>query len=352
MLSNLHQRAHPDPTAFCAALRGEPVAAENWPSVMARAFSEGVLPFVAAQNADCPDRATIRRQASLHHLARIALVRRVAGALHTVAIPWVTIKGLSIATLLYVDPADRPSGDCDILVRPQDREEASDALQKAGFLPTSHHRELFVGELGEVDLHTHFVNQERVPSRGALAVSEPDWPNEITRLETEAGTLPVLSDRHLAIFLALHLVHHHGAVGARWHTDLRLLLRAHPEFGEIITTQCGRGGTTALHANLALFGPTLGIILPAPTFGDRLVARAAFEGVVAPGLRFLLTLRDLPTTASQWTFLVQTLTPRREVLDAVTATSPQSGLLTHIKRLAKTTFSLTGLAGRTFNRKP
>lgn len=352
-------------TAFWAALRGEPItdgepmSVEDWSRVVERARREGVLPLIASLQSSCPDRALIRREAAIAHLSRLALYRRVAAAMAPTGVPWAAVKGLAVAQRLYANPADRPSGDCDILVRPADREAAAAALCSAGFHPTPHHAELFVGEEGEVDLHTYAVNRERVAARAGLRIIEPDWLAGRHTIATEAGDLPVLDDEDLAVFLSLHLVHHHGGIGARWLNDLRLLLMTRPAARQRLERgDAGRAGATTLHLLRSLWPGEFTPSAAAPTktgaprapigLLDHVTLAAARNGEEVPGLRFLHTLRELPFGA-KLAFLVQTLIPSRSVLDAVAVPRAMSPITLHLSQLARTAFSLSRLAWRTIN---
>lgn len=364
---------------FWAALRGEaPGNSSAWPRILSRARREGVIALLAASNPHCPGRDALRRDAVHAHLSRIALVRRAARALDATGLPWVALKGLTVAVRLYPDPTLRPSGDLDVLVRPADRENAERALVAAGFQPTAHHRELFVGEAGEVDLHVHAINRERVPARGRIRFVEPDWLSATRRLATEAGDLPVLDDDALAVFLSLHLVHHHGGVGARWILDLHRLLAQVPAARVALAEgAAGRAGRTAIRvlnrlaphlpprrpeiSDSSVFGPSgARPETPSPAIVsepeatarpgllDRITARAAFEGTDVPGLRFLHTLRELPLSGGIQ-FLRETVLPPGRVLDAVAATGTRPPLRLHVSRFARTAISLSRLAWQALN---
>lgn len=351
LVESVH-RLPPSRIPFWVALSGEPVGESEWNGILARARREGVLPRLASLHPECPGRAAIRREAAFAHMTRVEHVRIVASALDRAGIPWIALKGLALATRLYRDPAERPSGDCDVLVRPDDRERAVAALRQAGFHPSGHHRELFLGESGEVDLHTHAVNRERVPARAKLIASNHDWFEGRGSLATDAGNLPVLDDAHLALFLALHLVHHHGAIGARWILDLHLLLEEYPAAAGLLSSgKAGIAGRTALFVarNLLAPGPAEsrepGSEASAASYLDRITLHAAAEGADMPGLRFLLTLRELPAS-SRLSFLRQSLLPERDVLDSVAATGGLSPVRHHAARISRTAFSLARLAWR------
>ncbi len=325
------------PALFWSALRGEPVAAEAWPGIVARARREGVLPYLAARHASMPGRQELRRAAAAEHLDRVRLMGAVRSVLSGAAIPWVVLKGLALAHGLYDDPVERPSGDCDILVRHEDRAHAASALEAAGFHPAPHHRELFTGAAGQVDLHTAFVNTERVTGRVAVGGERPGWERRAVQLETPDGPIPALGEEDLAAYLVLHLVHHHGGAGARWILDLARLVERRPRAVETIR-DLGAAGRLSLAlagflgANVARPGGRL----------DRLVLQAAWEGESLPGMRFLLSLREMPGWGERLRFARQILVPDPGVLASAAHAEHRSPLVAHLARL----FATVGGLGR------
>jgi hypothetical protein len=248
--------------------------------------------------------------------------------------PWVLLKGIDLATRLYHEPPDRPSGDCDIMVRPEDRRLFSDRLVAAGFMPSDHHIELHTGREGQVDLHAAFVNADRITARRHVLTTPEGWARRRERIETEAGILPVLGLDDLALYLAAHAIHHHGAVGARWLVDLHRLLDRHPETESIIG-RTGRNGKMLLGILERLLGDsTIASVAPSTLF-DRLVLRAAYEGEEIPGLRYLLSLREIVGSRERLLFLREALLPSSENLRSADMARPRAAgrpVLTHLRR--------------------
>jgi hypothetical protein len=330
---------------FWAALRGEPVPEAAWPAIIGRARREGVAAFLAAVRPDCPGRETIRRDAAAAHLARLRLIRRVREIIEPIERPWAILKGIDLATRLYNEPPDRPSGDCDIMVRPEDRRLFSDRLVAAGFAPSDHHIELHTGREGQVDLHAAFVNADRITARRHVLTTPEGWETRRERLETEAGVLPVLGLEDLALYLAAHAIHHHGAVGARWLVDLHRLLDRQPE-AESIIGRTGHNGKMLLVILKRLLGAaTLESLEPSSLF-DRLVLRAATEGEEIPGLRYLLSLREIAGARERLLFLRESLLPSFGNLRSADMARPREAgrpLLTHLRRTGRTAICLLRL---------
>lgn len=111
----------------------------DWPWLLARldAFGLGALVFAEAERSGvaariAPDvREQLRRRAQdtaaqNAHLLAVAL--RTGAVLDAAGIPWMPMKGVALGIVAPEYFSARPTGDFDVLVRPEDRERAADAL--------------------------------------------------------------------------------------------------------------------------------------------------------------------------------------------------------------------------------
>jgi hypothetical protein len=323
---------------FWQALRGIAPDPHFWTPVIERARIEGVLPYLAALHRDLPNRVEIRRSAAAAEIAREHLLAITSRAMREAEIPWAILKGAELAYRIYDDPADRPSGDCDVLVRPKDRVAAERALTAAGLQASHDHAELWMGPAGAVDLHIAFVNTERLRGRGAAYSGTPKWESRINLVRSRAGAIPALGLDDLAVYLALHLVHHHGGGGARWLVDIARLLARYPETRRVMEG-IGLSGRLALMTVDALLGnggrePELWL--------DRLAIQGAYEGRAPAGLRFLLSAREMPEWSDRIRFLREAAFPDRRVLRSSTVGS-RTPLRTHVARVFKSALDLIHL---------
>lgn len=326
---------------FWRALRGEAIPPAAWPAVIARAEREGVTPWLAFLHADLPDRDRWRKRAAAEHLRQQLLLDAVRPLCEAVNRPWALVKGLALAHTLYDDPLARGAGDCDVLVRAQDFVLFRERLLAGGFRQSRDHHEQFTSELGTVDLHSGFVSTARVPSRARAVLVEPRWEDSLRRVMTPVGEITTLSETDTLVFLALHLIHHHGLVGSRWLIDIDRLLPRLPD-GPNLVARTSRSGALLL----ALLRHLLhGEAAAAARLGfrDRLVLKAASEGRSLPGIRFLLTCRDLHDSTSRRRFLRETLWPPATVLSHVGGERTASPRLRHLGRLMETAGGLTRL---------
>jgi hypothetical protein len=325
--------------AFWHALRGTPPEPSLWPALVERARDEGVLPYLASLHSDLPNRAEIRRSAAAAAVARGHLLSIAAQAMRGASIPWAVLKGAELAYRIYDDPSDRPSGDCDILVRPQDRVAAERVLTEAGFQASHDHAELWTGSAGAVDLHVAFVNTERVRGRDAAYGGTPRWDTRTVVVRTEAGDVPALGLEDLSVYLALHIVHHHGASGARWLVDIAQLLARFPETRDAMW-DAGPSGHLVLMTVDALLGS--GGEEPRHWL-DRIAVQGAYEGSSPAGLRFLLSAREIPAWRNRIRFLREALFPDRRVLRSSTVGS-RTPLRTHGTRVVRTALDIARLS--------
>ena len=134
-------QAHPDPTAT----RTLAAAVTDWPSLLAEAAPQGLMPLLAwTLNRACPDAVPPE---ILHHLqqrlranaertlALSAELLRLLDLFPKPRIPVVPFKGPAIAWLLYETPALREMSDLDLLIRPQDLDNALHLLQRHAYHP-------------------------------------------------------------------------------------------------------------------------------------------------------------------------------------------------------------------------
>lgn len=283
-----------------------------------------------------PGRSEIRKAAAAAYLLHLNLVSTVRTIIEPLNIPWILLKGAALSEQLYPEePSARAVGDCDVLIRHQDRALLESALRAAGFRSSSTHNELFTGSAGQVDVHTSFVNRERITARGAVDDFDV-WP-EVETLSTPAGVIPVLGEKDFARYLALHLVHHHGMIGAKWIVDLQRLLKKFPNAQRQIA-ELGPNGDLLLRV-------VAGKGMPRSML-EKVVLRAAEEGADLPGLRFLLTLRDISSPQDRMKFLVQAIFPNRELLRSSTFKERGRPFLIHLKNLSRSGMTFIRLASR------
>jgi len=169
-----------------------------------------------------------RNQLLFHHMAKLLTTFEHAG------IPTLILKGAPYSQLYYRDPAARPMGDFDLLIRPQDRDRALAILQSGKWQPIYY--DSFAGltpgylsyatshgfrdpDRRELDLHWHLFSFCAAPDcdRGFWERSIPITVGAVTTRTLSAGD---------------HLLHAcvHGAAWdeippIRWVADAVLILR-------------------------------------------------------------------------------------------------------------------------------
>lgn len=194
--------------------------------------------------------------AAAFSLAIDAVTVEVVVAFRAAGIRCILLKGPALARLLYEDGSDRPYGDVDLLVAPEDTPRAEQVLSGLDFVPPPdvvHFRPLHAtswrrGPLN-VDLHENFVGIDRPSADVWTALT-----GATDRMIVDGVDVEVLGPAATAFQVALHAAQH----GIRVAKPLRDLARALERFPE---------STWAAAASLA----------------DRLEATPAF----ATGLRLL-----------------------------------------------------------------
>jgi hypothetical protein len=221
---------------------GAALPEESWHELLQIAQQHQAVPLLyaaARKEGDHPPAAALDE---LRRRARATEVRAgraweeleaLFGALNRAGIEPVVLKGAYLARFVYPTPGLRPFGDLDLLVRPEDRERAAEALMALGYrdyTPKGRDRVY----LARHHHHWGFVRQ------GALLV-ELHWaltpPSSTVQFDTAAlfgrsrhlevgerqarGLAP--SDHFL--YTAVHVAKHHFRVPLRSYLDLALILR-------------------------------------------------------------------------------------------------------------------------------
>lgn len=115
------------------ALAQDALAQGVGPLLYGRLRGHGFLPPAAEEPLRQAYYATAAHNARLlHELAA------VLGALSAAGLPTLVLKGAALALAVYENPALRPMGDIDLLVRPADADAALAALAGLGYHPSAH----------------------------------------------------------------------------------------------------------------------------------------------------------------------------------------------------------------------
>lgn len=214
----------------------------DWDVLLADADAEDLLPALAAVGVAAPP--AVRRRLSdaliagrARHLMMTRALAPVLGRFSADGIPAIVLKGPALAETVYPDPAWRPFGDLDILVRREDRRRADAALLALGHrrVADAHTWEfdieydgatLYAGADGiHVDLHWALVTEPRYAWSGHAdgAVWERAAP-----LTLAGRPALALARDDLVLYLATHLAVHHALGGVLRHWDVALVLGAGP----------------------------------------------------------------------------------------------------------------------------
>ena len=215
----------------------------DWDALLAEGDAEDLLPALAAAAGPAAPPAARRRLADAlaagraRHLLMTRALAAVLARLAADGIPALTLKGPVLAETVYPEPAWRPFGDLDILVRREDRRRADAALLALGHrrVADAHTWEfdieydgatLYAGLDGiHVDLHWALVTEPRYAWSGEA--ERAVWERAVPL--TLAGQPSLgLAREDLVLYLATHLAVHHALAGLLRHWDVALVLAAGP----------------------------------------------------------------------------------------------------------------------------
>lgn len=221
--------------------------------------AQGLAPYVAWLRPDVSALADDRRRAALRTSLQLADMREACGALIAAGVTPVVFKGGAWAYTDYPEPWCRPCLDLDVLITPEERTRAFDALIRAGYAPAGripgelvNGQEVFerVGAGGTtfaVDLHWRVSNRvwltQVLPTADVCrrAVPFPTAGEGARRAADDDGLL----------MACLHPVAHHAKdPSLKWALDVALLApRFTVEATAMFMARVGRAGASALVAD-------------------------------------------------------------------------------------------------------
>lgn len=203
-------------------------------AVVAALRDEGVAPYVAWLRPGAAALADDRRRAVLDASVQHTELRRVCAHLAAEAVTAAIFKGGAWAHTEYPESWCRPSIDIDLLINPEDRARAFDAMahlgyRRAGRLPGEFvngqevfERVIVSGTTMSVDLHWHVSNRvwmrRLLPTPELIGRSVPaPFAGESARRVCDADGL---------LIAALHPAAHHAKhTLLKWRLDVALLAR-------------------------------------------------------------------------------------------------------------------------------
>lgn len=168
-------------------------------------------------------------------------LERVLSRLEANGVEAILLKGAALALTVYPDPALRPMGDIDLLIRPSDLRAAVDALEAMGYEPENPPMRrgleyLFFFEtnfrggyrsLLRFELHWNLMGGE-----GSRYRPNIDWFWEQTRaIRVGKASALILSPTAHLLYAAVHASMKHGGDSARllWLYDLHLIVERCPD---------------------------------------------------------------------------------------------------------------------------
>lgn len=240
-----------DPAAAGAAARLAGLPGFDWPAALALAEAESLSPLLYDRLRGADDMPgevlAVLKEGYFRTASRNILLRRdrdfLLAAWSRGGIPVIVLKGAALVDSVYRNPALRPMGDLDFLIRPEDVAGACRVADALGYRPV--HVEARAGMAAEfeselallkaesafpvmVELHWSLIDSPYY--RTHLAI---DWYWD-TALQADLGGQPALLLAPAAeiLYLCAHQVLHHGAQQSGkllWDHDVAELIAATPD---------------------------------------------------------------------------------------------------------------------------
>jgi hypothetical protein len=199
----------------------------HWPTVLDRATQQGLAPLLytklkpAIGSVQIPKEALEELKGSylwnaVHNANLYRRLGEISEALTQAGIPLIVLKGAALGSLLYEDPALRPMGDIDLLLKERDLGAADQLLRKLGYAPWSfqrseawyqtnhHHLAPYVSHDGFliVELHHNVIR----PTMSVCVPIDELW-KRARPAKIGPSTIQIFAPEDLLLHTCLHLSH-------------------------------------------------------------------------------------------------------------------------------------------------
>jgi hypothetical protein len=354
-----------------------PPADLDWEAMLDAAAAQDLLPALADAAAALPaavmpagarGRLTQAASAGLaRHLVMTAELGRVLRRCRAEGLPVIVLKGPALAETVYPEPAMRPFGDLDLLVRPADRLRMDALLRGLGHrrLADEHSWEFDIAWDGatlyeapagvRVDLHWALLTEPRFACNHGE--QQAVWQRAAPL--TVAGEPALgLGREDLVLHLATHLAVHHSLAGLLRYWDLALVLERGGELDWTVLLARAARWRVRHALFFVLLGVRSGFGAPVPPpvlaalrpAGPRAAVLAALLRAVEPGrlerLEYLVTLLLVDRARDLGGALRRALWPPADWMRARygLATGSRPALyLTHARRLGRVMLPTWGI---------
>ena len=167
------------------------------------------------------------------------------GILDRAAIPTALIRGLSLAHTIYPEPALRPMCDVDLLIKPNDRQSVTTALEREGFCAVNQGRNQLIYHIdGTVfEIHCSLLN----PKRYQKSLNNEVFLESREILDLPEGRIYRLSREHELLCLVTHAFVHHGLERFLPFVDLALLIKKYHLDWDSIVSCCRQARLSKMH---------------------------------------------------------------------------------------------------------
>jgi hypothetical protein len=177
---------------------------------------------VAADGERIPPEAADRLSRAYLDSAKRSLVLAAATSdtvsyLAADGIPVIVLKGSPLGCSLYADPAQRPSFDLDLLIRPADLARALEVLARDGYTMGPYLGRFPAHTLLQLDCEIVLQHPRRMPIELHWAISPVDYPFRIdpelmwrsrTVIEMDGAPVPVVGRECQLVYLTVHGAKH------------------------------------------------------------------------------------------------------------------------------------------------
>jgi len=327
-------------------IRGRMSQAVSMGRLIDQAVKEGLGGFLykSLLKAGCLETLTPRHKQKLYsiyyltvrkNLKLLHALNTILDDLNTECVDITLLQGMALLQEVYEDVGLRPMKDMDLWVLPDNYQHLIDILAQQKFEKDNHYPNTY--RKGEIvlDIHTHLLWADRIKARDyLLSKSQDEIFSRSNRIDIDGRKVLVLSPQDHFLYLGLHALKHNFE-RLIWLVDIKSLTAKwkQSDWGALISRAEELGHKKTLLYILFMLTHIFDINLPAeissflnqwkPGILEKRMLTRRIEGRSIPTWAQLIMISNGRSMRERFSFLVETLFPRPEVLRQVFANAPQ-----------------------------
>ena len=273
---------------------------------------------------------TVRKNVKLLHA-----LNTILDDLNQEGVDITLLQGMALLQKVYIDIGLRPMNDMDLWVLPQNYQGLVDILSRQGFESNRLYPQTY--RKGEIvlDIHTHLLWADRIKAREyLLSKSQEEIFRSTKSITTDGGKVRCLGAPDHFLYLGLHALKHNFE-RLLWLADIKSLTAQwkQSDWDELLKRAEELGHKKTLRYILYLLTHLFDIRVPSeiysfltkwkPGYLEKRILHRRIEGRSISTWAQLMMISNGRRMRERFSFFIETLFPRPEILRQVFANSPQ-----------------------------